>query len=401
MTRLLFVVSLVNSLIVGQCNAGKSFRMELEVLEHPFNETIGAADSYGLKLRDFGDIEYYGRIIVGSNEQEFRIVFDTGSTELWIMGPKCRVTKKEGKRCSGHALYKPHSSSTYQRRTGRFRIDYEIGFAAGYYVADTVALGTKRNNGLRTPNVVFGVADVIDKQSQDDVIDGIMDKIWLGYPKAGEPASLINRAVEEKVLDAPIYTIYLKKVGGSNHKAGGSITFGQVDTLNCSPNVYYVPLSSTKYWEFKADQIMIGNKSIGLPEHLPGLPYISCKYKFVVSFLINGAKFSLTAQELMVRYPDGCVLEVDVTEWKNDRAWVLGVPFGRTYCNVHDLGQKRIGFSRANTKMKRNRVFDCDSLLCESPQRVQRLLVSQESRGNATSDDDSIPFPIYKLDDIE
>jgi hypothetical protein len=39
--------------------------------------------------------------------------------------------------------------------------------------------------------------------------------------------------------------------------------------------------------------------------------------------------------QFQVRYADGCVLEVDVTSWKTDRTWVLGVPFGRTYCNVH------------------------------------------------------------------
>jgi hypothetical protein len=56
------------------------------------------------------------------------------------MGPKCKVEKKNGKKCFNHALYKPHLSSTYNRRTGKFRIDYEIGFASGYYVSDTVAV---------------------------------------------------------------------------------------------------------------------------------------------------------------------------------------------------------------------------------------------------------------------
>lgn len=59
------------------------------------------------------------------------------------MGSKCRVDKKKGKQCTGHELYQPHISSTYKRRTGRFKIDYEIGFASGHYVSDTVAVSSK------------------------------------------------------------------------------------------------------------------------------------------------------------------------------------------------------------------------------------------------------------------
>lgn len=84
----------------------------------------------------------------------------------------------------------------------------------------------------------------------------------LGYPVPNEPPSLINRAVEEKVLDSPVYTIYLTKVGGDFHKAGGEILFGSVDTTRCSNSVYYAPLTSTDYWQFNMDKVMVGNKVI-------------------------------------------------------------------------------------------------------------------------------------------
>ena len=142
---------------------------------------------------------------------------------------------------------------------------------------------------------------------------------------------MINKAVADKHLDHPIYSIYLTKVGGNGHKAGGEIVFGDVDKLRCSPKIHYIPLTDTQYWQFKTDKIMIGDKvirshvqtvadsgssslimpkkdyrlflqSIGLHPSLPGMPYVNCKMRFVVDFWFNGAKFSLTAQELMVRY---------------------------------------------------------------------------------------------------
>lgn len=56
------------------------------------------------------------------------------------MGHTCRVDKKKGQKCKRHSFYQPKKSTTYKRRSGRFKIDYEIGFASGYYVSDTVAV---------------------------------------------------------------------------------------------------------------------------------------------------------------------------------------------------------------------------------------------------------------------
>lgn len=106
-----------------------------------------------------------------------------------------------------------------------------------------------------TENVVFGVANIIDKSSQDDVIDGVMG---LGFKRAGEPESLINRAVASKALEKPLYTVWMKKVGGEANKIGGEILFGDVDTEKCDAKVGYVNLTSTHYWQFTVNQVSVG-----------------------------------------------------------------------------------------------------------------------------------------------
>lgn len=58
--RFLFV-GLLHFLFIAYCNAGGNFRIPLSVLERPTNASIGPGDSYGVKLSNFGDIEYYGR----------------------------------------------------------------------------------------------------------------------------------------------------------------------------------------------------------------------------------------------------------------------------------------------------------------------------------------------------
>jgi hypothetical protein len=135
--------------------------MPIQVLERPNNLT--EHDIYGLNLRNYGDIEYYGSVEIGTPPQQFRILFDTGSSLLWVFGSKCRVEKKKGNACKDHSLYQPSHSSTYTKRAGLFRIEYEIGFASGHYVSDTVSIGTNKNNTLNTNNLLFGVADIVDK----------------------------------------------------------------------------------------------------------------------------------------------------------------------------------------------------------------------------------------------
>ncbi|KAI6173710.1 Peptidase A1 domain-containing protein [Aphelenchoides besseyi] len=304
---------------------------------------------------------------------------------------------------------------------------------------DEVALGTIEDYGLLTPNLTFGVAKIIDRDTQADVIDGIMG---LGFPQKFGPESLINRAIREKKLENPIYTIFLDKIGGDEHKPGGEIYFGGFDTTYCTKNITYVPLTTTNYWQFKADKIVVAGKvgenemllmcsiqelyrnlqvvsdtgtsslvmpradfkqvmkAIGLPAKSRGLPYVPCKLKFILEIWINNVQHTLTAQELMVRYSDGCVLEIDITEWQDDKTWVLGDPFCRSYCTVHDLGKRRIGFARAKMpkNWSRNRVSICGKK-CQNAGRTQEQWFASRLRPPLDDSADTTPIPVY--DSIE
>ncbi|KAI6243968.1 Sodium/potassium-transporting ATPase subunit beta family-containing protein [Aphelenchoides fujianensis] len=213
-------------------------------------------------------------------------------------------------------------------------------------------LGTLRNHGLLTPNLTFGIAQRVDQETQVDVIDGIMG---LGFQRRGDPESLINRAIREKKLDRPLYTIFLDKVGGDQHRPGGEVLFGEVDTQHCSRRITWAPLTTTRYWQFLAGRLVARNlqvvsdtgtsalvmpaadfkrvmRAIGLSEHSIGLPYVNCRRKFTLEIWIREVKHELTAQELMVRYSDGCVLQIDKSSWDDDTSWVLGDPFCRAFC---------------------------------------------------------------------
>ena len=75
-----------------------------------------------IPISNFMDAQYYGEVSLGTPAQKFKVIFDTGSSNLWIPSHSCWSAP-----CWTHSTYKSGSSSSYLANGTKFSITYGSG----------------------------------------------------------------------------------------------------------------------------------------------------------------------------------------------------------------------------------------------------------------------------------
>lgn len=97
---------------------------------------------------DGKDVSYFSTVTVGSNAKSFRVVMDSGSSDLWVPASDCTAAA-----CQTHSSLGASDSTTLKISTTPWKITYGSGAANGFMVQDTLQMA-----GMQMKAVSFGTA---------------------------------------------------------------------------------------------------------------------------------------------------------------------------------------------------------------------------------------------------
>jgi hypothetical protein len=97
---------------------------------------VKTKDRQSIPLYNFKNTQYTGPISIGDNDNEFQVIYDTGSANFWIDSTKC-----EDRGCVNHKRYDSDSSSTYNHVGLSLEVQFGTGGLSGEINEDTVYFG--------------------------------------------------------------------------------------------------------------------------------------------------------------------------------------------------------------------------------------------------------------------
>ncbi|XP_006868446.1 PREDICTED: napsin-A [Chrysochloris asiatica] len=335
-------------------------------------------------LSNYMNAQYFGEIGLGTPPQNFSVIFDTGSSNLWVPSKRCHFLSLP---CWFHHRFNPDASSSFQPNGTKFAIQYGTGRLSGILSKDKLTIG-----GVKGASVVFGEAlwepSLIFTFAR---FDGILG---LGFPKLA-----VNRVrppldvlVDQGLLDKPVFSFYLNR--NSEEADGGELVLGGSDPTHYIPPLTFLPVTIPAYWQIHMERVKVstglnlcargcaaildtGTSLITGPTEeiralnsaIGGIPLFTGQYMIEcskiptlpqVSFLLGSVWFNLTAQDYIIqivklgtRFCLSGFQALDVPPPMGP-FWILGDVFLGTYVAVFDRGDKkvsaRVGLARARPR---------------------------------------------------
>jgi hypothetical protein len=320
-------------------------------------------------INDYENSQYYGEISIGTPAQNFEVIFDTGSSNLWVPDVNCNAN------CGGSIFFKKSKydnskSSTYVANGTIFDIEYGSGPVNGYFSQDTVTAG-----GVTVTDMSFAEvtnATGLGAGYKLGKFDGILG---LGFDSISVEGATtwFHKAIIQGTVSQPVFAFYL------GNYADGELTFGGYDTTHFTGSVTYVNLLSATYWEVTLSGVNIdgssytsatkaiidsGTSLITGPSAdikkiadlvnatvIAGVEYmVDCKATLpTIEFVVDGNSFTLSGTDYILESNGECILAMEGLDIESPIGplWILGDVFMRKYYTIFDYTNQRVGIALA------------------------------------------------------
>jgi saccharopepsin len=323
--------------------------------------------NHPVPISNFMNAQYFSEITIGSPPQTFKVVLDTGSSNLWVPSVECGSIA-----CYLHSKYDSSSSSTYKKNGTKFEIQYGSGSLSGFVSQDTMTIGdiTIKGQDFAEATSEPGLAFAFGR------FDGILG---LGYDRISVNGIVppFYKMLEQKLIDEPVFAFYL-----ADDKGESEVTFGGVNSDSYKGKITTIPLRRKAYWEVDFDAIAYGddtaelestgvildtgtslialpsqlaemlNAQIGAKKNYAGQYAIDCDKRDSlkdVTFNLAGTNFTLGPYDYVLEVQGSCIstfMGMDFPAPTGPLA-ILGDAFLRRYYSIYDLGANTVGLAEA------------------------------------------------------
>ncbi|KAI9788211.1 MAG: Vacuolar protease A [Peltula sp. TS41687] len=344
--------------------------------EEMFRDTMirPDGDRHPVPVSDFLNAQYFAELSIGTPPQNFKVVLDTGSSNLWVPSQQCNSIA-----CYLHSTYDSSASSTYKANGSSFEIRYGSGSLTGFVSQDVVTIG----------DMLLKKQDFTEATSEPGLafafgrFDGIMG---LGYDtiSVNKIVPPFYNMLNQGLIDEPVFAFYL----GDTERGDGDDSeamFGGIDKDHYSGKITKLPLRRKAYWEVDLDMITFGdesaeldntgvildtgtslialpstlaellNKEIGAKKSWTGQYTVDCGARDSlpdVTFTLTGYNFTISAHDYILEVQGSCIssfMGMDFPEPVGPLA-ILGDSFLRKWYSIYDLGNSAVGLAKSKPK---------------------------------------------------
>ena len=203
-------------------------------------------------LKNYADAQYYGEIGLGTPAQTFQVVFDTGSSNLWVPSAQCAWSNVA---CRVHNKYDAARSETYEEDGTPFAIQYGTGSLSGYLSRDTLQWA-----GLEVAGQTFGEA--VSEPGLTFVgakMDGILGMGFGDIAVNGVPTPFDN-LVDQGAVSQPVFSFWMNR--DPDAAEGGELVLGGMDPAHYVGKHVWAPVTKEGYWQFDMDGLALGGMPV-------------------------------------------------------------------------------------------------------------------------------------------
>lgn len=350
-------ITTINELEQAKCQHTQSAKAQSA--KAPSTETLQDEDN--------ADVGYFGPIKIGG--QNFQAIFDTGSSDLWVPGKKCKSPA-----CKAHAPpFDESKSKTFVELNKTTGITYGTGQVNVTSGTDNVEL-----SGIIASNQTFGrtflESDDFLKSQFDGIFGMAFDKL-----SAQNATTPFANMVKQKTVANSFFGFHLSRALDIPKGDVGTLTLGGVDKSKFTGTISNNDVvGDTGFWLITLDEASVNGKcavntsrlsvidtgttlvliptadATSIHAQIPGSSLIQgsfvvpCNTTAKVSFKFGGVSYNIDPRDISTQAipssPGNCLSGIQASNALGN-AWLVGDVFLKNVYSVFDINKKTVGFA--------------------------------------------------------